>query len=86
MNLKLFGRESEVSIRFNAVSLLCGDLKTRIEAHATAIQNDIKTPNEVRDLEELETRQKGDDLLIQGAPVLIGSQPNGDEKQLNRKS
>ena len=86
MNLELFGRESNLSFRFNLDSLLRGDLKTRMEAHSTAIQNSIKTPNEVRDLEELETRQKGDDLLIQGALVLIGSQPNGDEKQLNRKS
>jgi HK97 family phage portal protein len=78
MNLKLFGRESEMSIRFNADSLLSGDLKTRMEAHATAIQNGIKTPNEVRDLEELEPRQNGDDLLIQGATVPIGSQLNID--------
>ena len=57
-----------------------GDLKTRMEAHATAIQNGIKTPNEVRDLEELEPRQNGDDLLIQGATVPIGSQPNAEEE------
>ena len=65
-------------IRFNADSLLSGDLKTRREAHATAIQNGIKTPNEVRDLEELEPRQNGGDLLIQGATVPIGSQLNID--------
>jgi HK97 family phage portal protein len=80
MNLKLFGRESDLSVRFNVDSLLRGDLKTRMEAHATAIQNGIKTPNEVRDLEELEPRQNGDDLLIQGATVPIGSQPNVEEE------
>jgi HK97 family phage portal protein len=80
MNLKLFGRESDLSVRFNVDSLLRGDLKTRMEAHATAIQNGIKTPNEVRDLEELEPRQNGDDLLIQGATVPIGSQPNAEEE------
>ena len=79
LNLKLFGRESNQHIRFNVDSLLRGDLKTRMEAHATAVQNGIKTPNEVRDLEELEPRQNGDDLLIQGATVPIGSQPNVEE-------
>ena len=57
-----------------------GDLKTRMEAHATAIQKGIKTPNEVRDLEELEPRQNGDDLLIQSATVPIVSQPNAEEE------
>ena len=74
LNLKLFGRESNLHIRFNVDSLLRGDLKTRMEAHATAIQNGIKTPNEVRDLEELGARQNGDDLLIQGATVPIDTQ------------
>ena len=73
LNLKLFGRESDMSVRFNVDSLLRGDLKTRMEAHATAIQNGIRTPNEVRDLEELEPRQNGDDLLIQGATIPIGT-------------
>jgi HK97 family phage portal protein len=86
MNLKLFGRESEMSIRFNADSLLSGDLKTRMEAHATAIQNGIKTPNEVRDLEELEPRQNDDDLLIQGATMQIESQPNVDQDEIGRET
>ena len=86
MNLKLFGRESEMSIHFNADSLLSGDLKTRMEAHATAIQNGIKTPNEVRDLEELEPRQNDDDLLIQGATMQIESQPNVDQDEIGRET
>ena len=32
MNLKLFGRESDLSVRFNVDSLLRGDLKTRMKA------------------------------------------------------
>ena len=63
-----------------------GDLKTRMEAHATAIQNGIKTPNEVRDLEELEPRQNGDDLLIQGATMQIESQPNVDQDEIGRET
>ncbi len=81
MNLKLFGRESDLHIRFNVDSLLRGDLKTRMEAHATAIQNGIKTPNEVRDLEELEPKESGDDLLIQGATVPISTQIGGFSAQ-----
>jgi len=81
MNLKLFGRESDMEVRFNVDSLLRGDLKTRMEAHATAIQNGIKTPNEVREKEGLEPLPAGDDLMIQGATVPILSQENvGEEK------
>lgn len=77
MNLKLFGRESDMSVRFNVDSLLRGDLKTRMEAHATAIQNGVKTPNEIRDVEGLEPLQGGDDLMIQGATVPIRTQVGG---------
>jgi hypothetical protein len=33
-------------------------------------------------LEELEPRANGDDLLIQGATVPIGSQPNVDQDEI----
>jgi HK97 family phage portal protein len=71
MNLKLFGRASDFSVRFNVDSLLRGDLKTRMEAHSQAVQNGIKTPNEVRAQEGLEPLPGGDDLMIQGATVPI---------------
>ena len=74
MNLKMFGRESDLMVRFNVDSLLRGDLLTRMNAHATAVQNGIKTPNEVRHSEELEPLPSGDELLIQGATVPIGTQ------------
>lgn len=77
MNLKLFGRESSREVRFNVDSLLRGDLKTRMEAHATSIQNGIKTPNEVRDIEGLDPQESGDDLMIQGATVPISVQSGG---------
>ena len=80
MNLKLFGRESDFEVRFNVDSLLRGDLKTRMEAHATAIQNGIKTPNEVREKEGLEPLPAVDDLMIQGATVPIEVQGAGEEK------
>jgi len=77
MNLKLFGRESNKEVRFNVDSLLRGDLKTRMEGHATSIQNGIKTPNEVREIEGLDPQESGDDLMIQGATVPISVQSGG---------
>lgn len=74
MNLKLFGRRSEFYVEFNVDGLLRGDLKTRMEAHATSIQNGIRTPNEVREIENMPAKENADDLLIQGATVPLGSQ------------
>jgi HK97 family phage portal protein len=78
MNLKLFGRGSDQYVEFNVDGLLRGDFKTRMEAHATSIQNGIRTPNEVRDLENMSARDEGDDLMIQGATVAIKNQLVGD--------
>ena len=80
MNLKLFGRESDFEVRFNVDSLLRGDLKTRMEAHATAIQNGIKTPNEVCEKEGMEPLPAGDDLMIQGATVATESLDAGEKE------
>ena len=74
MNLKLFPRGSKQYIEFNVDGLLRGDFKTRMEAHATTIQNAIRTPNEVRTIENMEPIEGGDDLMIQGATVPIGMQ------------
>ncbi len=83
MNLKLFGRDSDFEVRFNVDSLLRGDLKTRMEAHATVIQNGIKTPNEVREKEGMEPLPGGDDLMIQGATVPIESQGEGEAVEVS---
>ena len=83
MNLRLFGRDSDFEVRFNVDSLLRGDLKTRMEAHATAIQNGIKTPNEVREKEGMEPLPGGDDLMIQGATVPIESQGEGEAVEVS---
>tara|TARA_R110001599_G_scaffold59863_1_gene166351 strand:- start:478 stop:978 length:501 start_codon:yes stop_codon:yes gene_type:complete len=74
INMKFFGRGSELYVEFNVDGLLRGDLKTRMEAHAKSIQNAIRTPNEVRDIENMPPMDNGDDLLIQGATVPLGSQ------------
>jgi HK97 family phage portal protein len=77
LNLKLFPRGSKLYVEFNVDGLLRGDFKTRMEAHATTIQNGIRTPNEVRDIENMRPMPAGDSLMIQGATVPIGSQNLG---------
>lgn len=69
LNLKLFGRGSKSYVEFSLDGLLRGDFKTRMEGYATAIQNGIKTPNEVRKLENLPPLSGGEQLMIQGATV-----------------
>jgi HK97 family phage portal protein len=78
LNLKLFGRGSPYFVEFNLDGLMRGDLATRMQAHATAIQNGIRTPNEVRKIENLPALPGGDSLMIQGATVPITSQQGGD--------
>lgn len=76
MNLKLFGqRNGGRYVEHNLDGLLRGDYATRMEGHAKAIQNAIRTPDEVRALENLPTKPNGDKLLIQGATVPLGTQP-----------
>ena len=74
MNLKLFPRGSKQYVEFNVDGLLRGDFKTRMEAHATTIQNAIRTPNEVRTIENMPPAEGGDSLMVQGATVPITQQ------------
>ena len=60
-----------------------GDYKGHITDHATAIQNGIKTPNEVREKEGLEPLPAGDDLMIQGATVPIETQSEGEAVEVS---
>lgn len=76
MNLKLFGqRNGGRYIEHNVDGLLRGDFASRMAGHAQAIQNAIRTPNEARELENLPALPNGDELLIQGATVPLGTQP-----------
>lgn len=79
MNLKLFGRNARQYVEFNVDGLLRGDFKTRMDAHSASIQNGIRTPNEVREIENMEPMPAGDDLMIQGATVPIRTQSEGDD-------
>lgn len=70
VNLKVFGRGSTNRyIEHNLDGLLRGDFATRMTGYATSIQNGIRTPNEVRALENLPPLDDGDQLFIQGATV-----------------
>ena len=75
-NLKLFGqRNGGRYVEHNLDGLLRGDYQARMAGHAQAIQNAVRTPNEVRQLENLPDLPDGDKLLIQGATVPLGTQP-----------
>lgn len=76
MNLKLFGqRNGGRYVEHNIDGLLRGDFATRMSGLSQAIQTAILTPNEARGLENRPAMPNGDDLLIQGATVPLGSQP-----------
>ncbi len=77
LTFKIFGRRADVEVKVELDGLLRGDVKTRMEAHATAIQNAIRTPNEVRALEDEEPMSGGDSLMVQGATVPIAAQVGG---------
>lgn len=79
MNLKLFGRGNKARfVEHNLDGLLRGDLASRMTAYSSAIQNGIRTPDEVRQLENLPAKGgEADKLLIQGGTVPLGSQPVG---------
>jgi len=58
-------------IKFNVNAILRADPKTRYEGYRIAIQSGFLTANEVRALEELEAKEGGDRLLINGNMVPI---------------
>lgn len=88
LNLKLFGRaDPSQYVEFNLDGLLRGDFATRMSGYATAIQNAIKTPDEVRALENLPAvGGEAEKLHIQGATVPIGSQVMQENQSSNDNS
>lgn len=77
-NLKIFGAQNNRRyIEHNLDGLMRGDLKTRLDAFATAIQTAQMTPDEVRSIENRPAYRGGIGAqpLIQGATVPLGSQP-----------
>ncbi len=57
--------------KFNADSILRADIKSRYEAYRIGVQGSFITPNEARELEEMEPKDGGDDLLANGSMVKL---------------
>ena len=84
LNLKLFGfKNSSRYVEHNLDGLMRGDFKSRIEALASGVQNALLTPNEGRALDNRPAMPNGDQLLIQGATVPLGSQPKTEPANTN---
>lgn len=83
MTLKLFGREARDRrfVEHNLDGLLRGDLKSRMEALARAIQTGQMTPNEARKLSNRPEHENpaANELLVQGAIVPLGTPASGVE-------
>lgn len=72
MNSKLFGaRNTSDYVEFNLDGLQRGDFLSRMDGSAKAVQAGIRTPNEIRALDNLPPLEGGDKLFIQGAMVPI---------------
>lgn len=82
MNLKLFGRgNSGRYVEHNLDGLLRGDFVSRMTGYGQAIQNAIRTPDEIRALENLPAMGgHAEKLHIQGATVELGKQPDPNAK------
>ena len=68
MNQTLFteAEQETLYIKFNVAGLARGDLASRYAAYATGRQNGWLTANEIRELEEMNPIDGGDELLING--------------------
>ncbi|MGL5665072.1 MAG: phage portal protein, partial [Shewanella sp.] len=64
--------------KFNAGALLRGDMKSRFDAYSTGINWGIYSPNECRELEDLNPRTGGDTYLT---PMNMTTKPADDSKK-----
>ena len=71
---KFFGAQDRRYARHNTAALLRGDLKTRYEAHAQAIQWGFINRNEARALEELDGIGKDGDVYLVPANMVAADQ------------
>lgn len=72
LNLKLFPRSSTTYVEFAVDGLLRGDIKTRMDAHSSAIQNGIYTPAHAASIENAPYHKEADQVFIQGGTMPIG--------------
>jgi HK97 family phage portal protein len=64
----LFTKEEKKKyfVKFNTSALMRGDYASRMSGYATGIQNGFLSPNDVRTLENLNTVENGDTLMVNG--------------------
>ena len=60
-----FTEKQKYFFKFNADSLERGDLKSRMESHAIAVNNGIRNRNEVRAIEDMDPYDGGDKFTYQ---------------------
>nr|WP_317403353.1 phage portal protein [Plesiomonas shigelloides] len=75
-------KQGEFYAKFNAGALLRGDMKSRFEAYATGINWGIYSPNDCRDLEDMNPRPDGDVYLT---PMNMTTKPSDGSKAGNLK-
>lgn len=80
INLKLFRQGGQQYAEFSMDGLLRGDIKTRMEAHGTAIQNGIYTPAHAAGLENAPHHDEADQVFIQGGTMPIGTVDRQDSE------
>lgn len=75
--------EPDIYARFNRAALVRGDLKTRWDAHVKALQWGVRSPNEVRTIEDENPREGGD--IYYPPPNTAGAtdKPAAEEKDGN---
>jgi HK97 family phage portal protein len=73
INQTLFteAEQETLYVKFNMGGLIRGDIASRFQAYATARQNGWMTANEIRELEELNPVEGGDELLVNGNRIPI---------------
>lgn len=83
LSAKLLGFNEDLTIEFNYDALLRADPKTRAEVQSIQAQNGLATRNELRQLENRQPQEDGDELTVQSNLVplkrlgKIAPNPNG---------
>jgi HK97 family phage portal protein len=78
LDRKLLKKNSGQFFKFNLNALMRGDLKTRSEYYVKALQNGWLSPNEIRELENMNRREDGDIYLVP-LNLTTNSTDNGKE-------
>lgn len=81
--LILPSEQSEIFVRFNLDGLLRGDFKSRYEGYSIAVQNGFMSPNDVRELENLNKIPNGDVYMVNGNMKSLDRVIEGGEEGFN---